>query len=83
VPQALRTYGTGEESNENYTLCAIKAADPAPHPRPVRWWLDRLERWQAHEPDFMTLRQVAGIMYADLQGICGSCRVLTPVARSG
>jgi hypothetical protein len=25
----------------------------------VRWWLDRLERWQAHEPDFMTLCQVA------------------------
>jgi transcriptional regulator with XRE-family HTH domain len=37
----------------------------------VRWWLDRLERWQSHEPDFMTLRQVAGITCKEVAALCG------------
>ncbi|MDD3652163.1 helix-turn-helix domain-containing protein [Immundisolibacter sp.] len=37
----------------------------------MRWWLDRLERWQAHEPDFMTLRQVAGITRKEVAALCG------------
>ena len=37
----------------------------------MRWWLDRLERWQAHEPDFMTLRQVAGITCKEVAALCG------------
>lgn len=27
----------------------------------MRWWLDHLHAWQAHETDFMKLRQLAGI----------------------
>jgi transcriptional regulator with XRE-family HTH domain len=69
--RAARVPGSPDYVNENYTLCAIEAADPAPQLRPVRWWLDRLERWQAHEPDFMTLRQVAGITRQEVAALCG------------
>ncbi len=37
----------------------------------MRWWLDRLAHWQAHEPDFMTLRQVAGITCKEVATLCG------------
>jgi hypothetical protein len=36
----------------------------------VRWWLDRLDRWQAHEADFMTLRQHAGITRQEVAQLC-------------
>jgi transcriptional regulator with XRE-family HTH domain len=36
----------------------------------VRWWLDRLDRWQAHEADFMTLRQHAGITRQEVATLC-------------
>ena len=56
--------------NGGYTLCAIERAEPDPAPRPVRWWLDRLDRWQAHEADFMTLRQMAGITRQEVAQLC-------------
>ncbi|ANX02815.1 helix-turn-helix domain-containing protein [Immundisolibacter cernigliae] len=36
----------------------------------MRWWLDRLDRWQAHEADFMTLRQHAGITRQKVAQLC-------------
>lgn len=36
----------------------------------MRWWLDRLDRWQAHEADVMTLRQQAGITRQEVARLC-------------
>ena len=71
MPQELRAYGTGEKPNENYSLCAIESAEPDSAPRPVRWWLDRLDGWQAHEADFTTLRQLAGVTRKEVAALCG------------
>ncbi|HEY0674758.1 MAG TPA: hypothetical protein VGD25_00955 [Immundisolibacter sp.] len=41
----------------------------------MRWWLDRLDRWQAHETDFMKLRQLAGITRQEVATLCAAwCR---------
>jgi DNA-binding transcriptional regulator YiaG len=37
----------------------------------VRGWHNRLERWQAHAPDFMTLHQVAGVTRKEADALCG------------
>lgn len=36
----------------------------------MRWWLDHLHAWQAHETDFMKLRQLAGITRQEVATLC-------------